>query len=110
MLINTEQDLYAACDQYQGKTITLTKSGHAVWPHLTLQSVGTRTQLNSHIPIVMQIRTDRSIYELTPPFEITEEAPVYQKELLSDETLDQLILALQELRHYRRVLQSEAVR
>lgn len=108
MLINTEQDLYAACDLYQGGTITLTKPGHTNWAGLTLQSVGTRPQLNSHIPIIMQVRTDRGIYELTPPFEITQEVPVTEKRYyLTDEMLDQLILALHELqvRRYK-----EAVR
>lgn len=107
MLINTEQELYTACDQYQGQLVTLTKPGHTVWNHLTLQSVGSRTQLNSHIPIIMQVRTDRGTYELTPPFEITEEVQPVKSHYLTDEMLDQLILALHELqvRRYK-----EAVR
>lgn len=107
MLINTEQDLYAACDQYQGHTITLTKPGHTAWQSLQLKAVGIDSQPGSHIPVLCQIHTDRGIYSLTPPFEITEEEQPVKSHYLTDEMLDQLILALSELqvRRYK-----EAVR
>lgn len=104
MLINTEQDLYAACDQYQGHTITLTKPGHTAWSHLTLQSVGTRTQLNSHIPIIMQVRTDRGTYELTPPFEITQEVQPVQvsktKTTIASRAVEANLQDLQQLQEW----------
>lgn len=84
MLINTEQDLYAACDQYQGKTITLTKPGHTAWNHLTLKAVSTQKQTGSHIPILMQVHTDRGIYSLNPPFEITQEVAQVQQHVTGD--------------------------
>lgn len=73
MLINTPNDLEAAYDTYRGKRIVLIKPNHTSWSDLLLKAVETDSQPTSHIPIIMQIYTDRGIYRLNPPFEITEE-------------------------------------